>query len=276
MKDNKIFDKKVSICIPSYKYANLLARCLDSIAIQTFTDFEIVISDDSSDDEIKNLITHYPNLPILYHKNSIPLGSPENWNNAMRLATGEYIKIMHHDDWFAYPDSLDKYVKLMELHPNAVFGFSACIDKNLITHKDILHRANWLQLHYLHKNPDILGLSNFVGSPSTTIFRNKLNLFFDTELIWLVDIEFYIRILRQHSSFSYISIPLVFIGVHENQITNSCIKNEPLILKENDYFHNKLNLKYEKSYFIYCRFGKKIKKILNTLYSKIIRHEKSM
>ena len=108
MKLGKLFNSKVSICIPSYKCANLLKKCLDSISIQTFTDYEIVISDDTSDDEIRELVYSYSNLPILYTKNIKPLGSPKNWNKAIKSATGEYIKIMHRDDWFTCSQSLAK------------------------------------------------------------------------------------------------------------------------------------------------------------------------
>ena len=85
----------VSICIPAYKRADFLERCLDSILQQSFQQYEIVITDDSPTDELKSLSGK--DERIVYVKNEQPLGSPANWNKAISLARGKYIKIMHHD-----------------------------------------------------------------------------------------------------------------------------------------------------------------------------------
>ncbi|GHS99678.1 hypothetical protein FACS189421_10560 [Bacteroidia bacterium] len=233
---------KVSICIPAYKQADSLKRCLDSIAVQTFKTYEIIVSDDSPGDEIKQLTEQYRDLPIVYHKNAHALGSPENWNHAIRLASGEYIKIMHHDDWFASSVSLQQFVELLDKHPEAFFGFSAC--KDIGINQIISRHPNGFELKNLRKNPDILGLGNLIGAPSVTIFRNHSDIFFDKQLIWLVDIEFYIRFLRKYPGFAYTSAELVNIGLSENQITNQCKDDKELIRKEKDYLFYKLNLQY--------------------------------
>ena len=46
----------ISICIPTYKSGTKLERLLDSIKIQTFSDYEVVVSDDSPDDSMKKII----------------------------------------------------------------------------------------------------------------------------------------------------------------------------------------------------------------------------
>ncbi|GHT52317.1 hypothetical protein AGMMS49982_12220 [Bacteroidia bacterium] len=255
---------KVSICIPAYKQVDYLKRCLDSIKNQTHTDYEAVISDDSPNDDIKNLIAQYSDLPIVYHKNPEALGSPENWNQAMRLASGEYIKIMHHDDWFASSSSLQQYVELLDKHPEAIFGFSACNDIGTLNQTIPHHSANF-QLKRLRKEPDILALGNFIGAPSVTIFRNHLNIFFDKQLIWFVDIEFYIRLLRKQPDFAYTSKELVYIGRNENQISNQCKNNKDLKKKEKKYFFSKLDIKYgifyAKCYKIMRSLRKKVENV---------------
>lgn len=92
----------ISICVPAYKNVVYLERLLGSIQSQTFHDFEVVITDDSPDNAVSELIDRYKAmLPIRYFRNDVALGSPANWNAAIGHAKGQWIKIMHDDDWFA-------------------------------------------------------------------------------------------------------------------------------------------------------------------------------
>ena len=94
---------KVSIGIPAYYGEEGVARLLRSIGQQEYEDYEVVITDDSGDDRIGRLAEGKKN--VRYYKNEVRLGAAANWNRAMRLCTGEYMKIMHHDDWFTAPDA---------------------------------------------------------------------------------------------------------------------------------------------------------------------------
>ena len=109
---------KVSICIPAYNEPQLLHRSLRSICDQTYRSFEVVISDDSPDSTVETVVKQYNHaLAIRYYRNLVRKGTPENWNEAIRHAEGEYIKILHHDDWFSQPNSLRKYVELLDVNP---------------------------------------------------------------------------------------------------------------------------------------------------------------
>jgi glycosyltransferase involved in cell wall biosynthesis len=97
----------ISICIPAYKNASYLDVLLRSIESQTFRNYEVIVSDDSQDDEVEILCKHYSTkFSLQYHKNSPAKGSPANWNMVISLAKGEWIKMMHDDDWFAGKASL--------------------------------------------------------------------------------------------------------------------------------------------------------------------------
>src|SRR4029078_9381712 len=101
----------ISICIPAYKRPANIDRLLHSISIQTFTDYEIIITDDSPDDSLQAVLQKHRQLPIAYYKNENPLGTPVNWNHGISLAKGEWIKIMHDDDWFASENSLEVFAE---------------------------------------------------------------------------------------------------------------------------------------------------------------------
>ena len=66
-----------SICIPAYKNIAYLKRLLKSINEQTFTDFEVIITDDSSDSSVENLLQQLKFAhKVNYHKNIPALGMP--------------------------------------------------------------------------------------------------------------------------------------------------------------------------------------------------------
>jgi len=222
---------KVSICIPAYNQVKYLKKCIDSVLDQTYTDFEIVITDDSPGDIVKNFLAEY-DLPekIRYYKNPVSLGSPENWNEAIRRSSGEYIKILHHDDWLVDNSSLARYVQLLDNHPDADFGFSAtkifypdkAEETYLISDSDVKS---------IKENPLVLFSNNLIGAPSTTIHR-KSSILFDRNLKWLVDIEFYIRLLAANRNFVYSTQLLVTTSVAEGRITEDCIDNKDVEITE--------------------------------------------
>ena len=73
---------KVSICIPCYNNADEVERLLKSVYCQNYTDFEVNLSDDSTNGETENLVrTKYPN--VNYRHNNKPYGHIFNWNAAI-------------------------------------------------------------------------------------------------------------------------------------------------------------------------------------------------
>lgn len=231
---------KVSVCIPAYNQAVHLKKAIDSVLRQTFSDYEIVITDDSPGDIVSDLVKKYnrPDL-IKYYKNKSTLGSPENWNEAIKKSTGEYIKILHHDDRLYDKSSLGQFVAILDNTPGADFAFSATLvssEKN----KDEVHPPNHAQLNSLKNDATVLYRGNFIGAPSTTIFRKTANVFFDTNLKWLVDIDFYIRMLLHDKIFVYSDEILTVTHIAEGRITESCENNKEVELFEYFYLFDKL------------------------------------
>src|SRR3990167_8882672 len=96
----------ISVCIPTYEMRGeakkMLSRSFNMFKRQTLKDFEIVISDNSENDIVKNLCAspEYRSLNIKYLKNTRK-GASTNTNNAMKKASGKLIKILHMDDYLA-------------------------------------------------------------------------------------------------------------------------------------------------------------------------------
>jgi hypothetical protein len=116
---------RVSIGVPVYNGENYLAETLDSILAQTFTDFELIISDNASTDRTEAICRAYAaqDHRIHYVRNARNLGAARNYNRVFELARGEYFKWNGHDDPLA-PRFLECCVEVLDREPDVVLCFS--------------------------------------------------------------------------------------------------------------------------------------------------------
>ncbi|WP_192347095.1 glycosyltransferase family 2 protein [Algoriphagus sp. Y33] len=109
---------KFSICIPAYK-SKYLQECIDSILAQTIADFELIILNDCSPEQVEEIVLKNSDPRIRYFKNEKNVGAydlVDNWNKCLELSTGEYLVIMGDDDRLA-PDYLAEFSKLIDSYP---------------------------------------------------------------------------------------------------------------------------------------------------------------
>ncbi|HSC55379.1 MAG TPA: glycosyltransferase [Phnomibacter sp.] len=228
-----------SICIPVYKNVQYVGRLLGSILEQSFTDFEVIITDDSPDNAIEIwLKAQYNDDRIHYYKNHVALGTPENWNEGIRHAKGEWIKLMHDDDWFASPDALQLFHDVAT-QQNLKFIFAAYEYVNLENHKRELMSLPGVRWKTVIKEPWALYARNIIGPPSVTLVHRSITELYDNRMKWLVDLDYYIRVLQQGAAM-YIDKPLVNIGVSSSQVTNECQLNPNVEIPEGLLLYSKL------------------------------------
>jgi glycosyltransferase involved in cell wall biosynthesis len=230
----------ISICIPAYKKPEFVVRCLQSITQQSYKDVEVVISDDSPDEDIKVAIEPFrASLSIFYYHNSLALKSPKNWNAALDKARGDLVLLMHQDDWFFSNNALQQYKTVFDTYPKVDFVFcrNTAIDE---TGKEIILQARPKLINELSKKPDHLLLAQVIGPPSNTMVRKNVSVRYDENFIWLVDVDYYVRLLKTGYKYHYINQHLVNIGLHEDQTTAFCRANRDIIFKENILYAGKL------------------------------------
>jgi len=116
-----------------YNGDQYLREVLDSILSQTFADFELIISDNSSTDGTQAICCDYAatDLRIRYHKNHTNLGAARNFNKVFELARAPYFRWATADDLFA-PESLTHCVSVLDDHPEVVLCYpkTVLIDQN--------------------------------------------------------------------------------------------------------------------------------------------------
>ncbi len=233
---------RLSICIPTYCQTEFLRATLLSVHAQDFSDYELIISDDSPGDSAAELIASFDfGGRLSYYRNPAVLGSPGNWNEVVRHAKGNYIKLLHHDDQLNHPGALSAFVRLLDEHPEANFAFCASRVEDTISRKYHIHRPAGEQLARLSGMPEILFFGNIIGAPSATIYRNGLDIEYDHSMKWLVDIDFYIRILQQNPHFAY--TPEVLIVTPTNavhQVTEICRNSALIELQEHLLLYQKI------------------------------------
>jgi hypothetical protein len=169
----------------------------------------------------------------------------------MQKAKGEYIKILHHDEWFVDDYALLKFVKAAESDSKSlVISESYLIREG----KTKIFKATEEQIDLIKNQPQRLILANLFGSPSSSFFHKDHLKAFDKELIWLVDVEFYVDFLLKNKKLVYLKEPLYCSVMDEHNITNSCLYDCELQLKEYVYLYKKyvknLSLRINYLYFI--------------------------
>ena len=220
---------KITVAIPTHdmKYKDyFLSRSLDALRQQTFKNFDVVISDNSIDDVLKDVAEKYTDLKIHYFKNHRK-GMAQNTNEAIKESTGEIIKILYLDDYLAHIDSL----KVISEEFVGGWLVTGCVHE---------YQGQIVNPHYPNFSP--ADVDNFVGSPSVLAMENsKEPIFFDEEMTWLLDLDYYKRLYFKYGMPKTLTDLNVAIGIGEHQMTN--ILSDELKLKEREYVNTKHSIK---------------------------------
>lgn len=221
----------ISICIPAYKRTQYLQRLLQSIAEQTFTNFEVIVSDDSNDDSVKELVAQFEGqFSLKYWQNQTSLGTPANWNAAIQKANGEWIKLMHDDDWFSTPFALQQFADATKQgNQFIVANYNHIDDNNRVLYKPPL---TFFKKKRLLREPMILLTENIIGQPSVCMVHRSVKAKYDERMKWRVDIDYYMQLLNSENNFTYIPNVLISLGISSTQVTHSCLNVPSVELPE--------------------------------------------
>jgi glycosyltransferase involved in cell wall biosynthesis len=216
---------RVSVLIPTYRYAGYLRETLDSVLSQDFTDFEVLVSDDCSGDGTAEILAEYAARDARVRAQVHPknVGMVQNWNWCLRESRGEYVKYVFGDDLLARPDALGKMVAMLDAHPDAALAASA---RNVIDeHSRSVDTWSHLGAPGVHGSGDTmlrcLAEGNIVGEPTAVMFRRSAGTrgFCET-YEQLVDLEMWLHLLG-HGSLVYTTEPLCAFRRHPLQRTEA-------------------------------------------------------
>jgi glycosyltransferase involved in cell wall biosynthesis len=245
----------ISICIPTYNSGEKLERLLDSIHIQTYKKFEIIISDDSSNAGVKNLIdAKYADLNIRYFHNLKALGTPDNWNNAIAKSKGDWIKLMHHDDWFIDSNVLQLFIETIRKNEDVDMIF--CAHQNIFFDKGTKENMYYSRIDLFLLKLSYLNLfKTFMGNPSCTLINSRCKPYlYDKRFKWLIDFDFFTEFFKKNKKFVCINKMLINLGMDSTQVTASVFQNPLVEVPESIGLINKHGEDILKNIFVYDFF----------------------
>ena len=221
----------VSVLIPAFN-PKYFEECLKSAVSQSYGFLEILVSDDSPGQEVALIVSRYAvsDCRIKYFRNAQRLGSRENYIRLFSLSSGKYIKFLNDDD-LLHPDCVRRMVKCLQQEPCTalVTSHRQVIDKYGNALPDITATRRPVQ-----EDSILDGLSvanavlerkiNFIGEPSTTMFRKEdlvsirpdLLSFAGRKVLWNCDVVMWLNLLIQ-GHLMYLTDTLSYFRYHEEQ-----------------------------------------------------------
>lgn len=168
----------VSIVIPAFN-SRFFRQALESALAQTYEHVEIVICDDSPDEEIRDIVQSIvePAHPIRYSRNSQCLGLQQNLLRCVKEASGEFIKVLCDDDrLFIQSIGLQAQVLIQRTEVNLVFAQRLLSDTNDFMLPVRLENSRFCTNDSLFKGDDMLAIlesvpRNFMGNFSAALMR---------------------------------------------------------------------------------------------------------
>ncbi len=171
---------KVTIITTSFNHESFITQCIKSVLAQTYTNWEQIIIDDASTDDTFKIASVFAKkdkrIKIVRHSKNFGIKRlSDNYNQALKMARGEYVAILESDDYWP-KDKLEKQIKSFK-DKNVVFSYGSCILVNrsgfpirLFTYKG--------DYRLLNNNPagsifKLFYRLNFSIIPVTTMFRKS-------------------------------------------------------------------------------------------------------
>lgn len=218
---------KVSVCVPVYNGGSFIRNTLEMILEQDYDDYEIVVSDNRSEDNTIEEIEKVKSNRIRFLQNEKNIGMVGNWNTLIHQAKGEYIIIVCADD-VIYPGALRSKAEILDKYPNVsiVTSASYVIDKN---GKKLFCRRLFKKDMYLNSAEIINKFfveRNLFGEPSNNMFRKDALIKagdFDTSLWYTVDWDEWIRLMTTGDGY-YLNTPQSGFRIYATSTSGSNLK----------------------------------------------------
>lgn len=210
---------KVSVIIPSYNRAKLVGRAIDSVLKQTFSDYEIIVVDDGSQDNTKDVLSAYDRkIKYIYQSNRGISGAR---NRGIKEAAGEYIAFLDSDDLWI-PEKLAEQVKVLEANKKVGIVYSKL---QMINDKG--EHCGVKPKHKSGKNfRELIEIGGDIPTSSVMTRREcfeKVGVF-DESLQQMEDIDMWIRIAKVYDLYEIADQMLAYYYRHEEQVTRNRIK----------------------------------------------------
>lgn len=238
---------KISVCIPTYNHAHFLVDAIESARAQTIKDFELVIVDNCSTDNTKEVVSRFmsDDSRIRYICNETNVGPVGNLNRCIMHAQGEYMTILCADDLIA-PTFLEKMSAALDENP--VVKLVACarkvVNENL---KPKFRSAFSVRKEHISGHAAInkcLFNGNLIGEPSAVMFRREdAARGFNMDFSQAVDLEMWFHLLEQ-GDFVFLPEELCMFRQYDAQGTKTNLKTFKFLVDDELLFQSFITKPY--------------------------------
>ena len=220
---------KLSIIIPTYEQRglglNFLRHNLDVISKQTFTDFEVIVSDNSTYFAQMSMEAECKRYAFVKYFKNANKGISANTNNGIKHAMGDLIKILHQDDFLYGENALQDIVDNFK----GDWMVSGC--EHTEDGKEMLNP------HYPTYNDQVYIGNNTIGSPSVLTIRNNDPMMFDENVSMLMDCDYYRRCYEKFGPPTILNKINVVITVGTHQVSQNTTQTQ--MEEEKEYMRKK-------------------------------------
>jgi len=221
---------KVSIIIPTYNTAQYVTQAVESVLQSSYTDYEILIVDDESTDDTRDVLKPYLEkynfIKYIFQKNKGLAGAR---NTGIENSSGEYLVFLDSDD-LILPEKLKKQVEFLQLHRD----FDLCYSKSI----------NFIENNVEHTFPadfpifegdvlENLWFGNFMHVNSVMVRRGKVNAVgnFNPDYRELEDWDLWLRMALSGSKFAHLPEALSMVRVRKTSMTVNQAKMDNAMVK---------------------------------------------
>ena len=204
----------VSVVIPNYNYAIYLKQCIESVLSQTYSNLEIILVDDGSNDNSLEVARQFEDeIKIVTQTN---LGVNAARNNGIKEAVGEFIAICDSDDYWVN-NKIEKQMELFFKNPDLVLVYCSYFRTNERSEKIgeiAAAHSGYLADLFIERPTQAL----VAGGCSTALFKKRINqmyVFFDESLRGNGEDWDFFRRISKYGNCSYVAAPLSHIREHD-------------------------------------------------------------
>lgn len=226
----------VSVLILTYNNVKFLKSALESVFNQTYKNIEIIIGDDSSNDEVENLvkkyIAQYRNIKYINNEGKLGGYGKNNRINLYKESRGEFISFLNHDDIYEV-NRIEIMVSafLKNKSITLVTSGKKCINSNgeIISESAFRDSKNIIIDGKDAGKKLLYDMSNFIGEPTTAMFKKKciedeLTNYNNEHIYALGDVTMWLKVLKK-GKLLFIPQNLSSFRIHEGQNSNLGIIN---------------------------------------------------
>ena len=194
----------ISVVIPSYQHAKSLPVCLESLFAQSYKEVEIIVVNDGSTDETKEVLARFDNrIQVIHQENQ---GANPARNRGLKEAKGEFV-IICDADVTMHPEMLEKLKWALDVHPDASYAYCA-------------FRFGWKLFRGVPFDADKLKERNFIHT--TSLVRRKDHPGFDDEVKRFQDWDIWLTMLSGGKSGILVNETLFHVAIDgESRIGSS-------------------------------------------------------